>query len=169
MRISNINTPQPRTNFKGRYIISGSLKAVAEFERIAPKEFSIIKNDHRYLRLTPTFLDDNVVGAETLCMSGKDAIYFWYHSFTKYGPNFDNVYCQHSACSEKTLTKYWMAKERGDRNTEVNLFLWGFKKGRKLVSEIFGNDEKIKTVRADDAINAAQKGKFDFETGEILK
>ena len=43
--------------------------------------------------------------------------------------------------------------------------------GRKKVAEIFGVEEakKLKSVKAEDAIEAIKQGKFDFVEGSIIE
>lgn len=187
MQIQNNYSP----NFQGKYIVKGGLKAVNKFSELIYDNHFI--DNHNYINLkTP----DKFWGWEELTLIPKFSERQNYaeslHATNDDADVIRKFIAKKIAEDEnkplrraKNIFQY--AKEL---ETRLRIRLQGYKDaaasgkdslcdfmidryldGRKKVVEIFGVEEakKLKSVRAEDAIEAIKQGKFDFVEGSILE
>lgn len=178
-------------NFQGKYIVKGSLKAVNKFSDLMYDNHFI--DNHNYINLrTP----DKFWGWEELTLIPKFSERQNYAESLQATNNDADVIRKFitkriEEDENKPLRKAQDIFQYADElEKRLRIRLQGYKDaaacgkdslcdfmidryldGRKKVAEIFGVEEakKIKTVKAEDAIEAIKQGKFDFVEGNILE
>ena len=187
MQIQNNYSP----NFQGKYIVKGSLEAVNKFSNliydnhfIEKENYINLKNPDKFwgweeLVLIPKFSPKQNY-AESLHSTNKEADVVR-EFITKKVDEDENTplrksqdLYQYAKELEKRLRmrlKGFKEAENNGRDSLCDFMIDKYLEGRKRVAEIFGAEEakKIKSIKAEDAIEAIEKGKFDFVEGNILE
>lgn len=187
MQIQNNYSP----NFQSKYIVKGSLKAVNEFSNLIYDNHFIEKENYINLRnpdkfwgweelvLIPKFSPKQNY-AESLHSTNKDADVIRKFIAQKVDEDektplrkSQDLY-QYANELEKRLRirlKGFEEAENNGRDSLCDFMIDKYLEGRRLVAKIFGTEEakKIKSIRAEDAIEAIKKDKFDFVEGKILE
>lgn len=187
MQIQNTN----QTNFQGKYIVKGSVKSVEKFGRLMHSHY--VDDTYGYVNLRhpdkfwgweeevliPKF-DDAQKYTESLHATNDEADILRDFRKNKFESNeaqelknSKDIYEYADILETRLFNRlrgYFVAMAECENNF-CDFMIDRFVEGRKIVNEIFGTgtSKTIKSINADDAIEAMYHGNFDVVNGEILK
>ena len=166
---------QYQPNFQGKYIVKGSVKTVDNFNLLLQKKMQSQNQNVRKCwaldgeLLIPRF-DSDQPYMEVLTATNEDADKLGTYSANRMIKMAENGLDAMVQKLRSVHLKYFKAKEKGPQ--ALNEFLFDkFTEGREVVNNIFGAEasKSIKSIDAEEAIEALKNNKFDITNGKILK
>lgn len=186
MEIRNYNAVP--MNFEGKYVVKGRKDYIDEFSNIVLKSFCDLdsfklKNPNKFWNydlqlLIPSWSNEQYT--ECLYVTNDDLYKILKYREKKPASKLKlisreipiekamKIVDEDILRLKKERQPYFDAVKKGE-NALADFMIEAFKKGRKILSDIFGPEDasKISIIDVNDALAAAEKGKFDFVHGKI--